>query len=146
MIRAELVKTSGLYETRIGNRIVTHRDPVRAVLDILAAIKDEALLRITIRQSALTAFISDQCCYAPGYLVPLSEFFERFRESLPESELSQWSRKSTVVENLPPMFAYGRYTENKRFVANIAFKQPKRERDYYFVVQPGGRLKKVRDK
>lgn len=72
-------------------------------------------------QNALELFIEEQCHYVPGYMLKLSEFYDKFIAWCDPGEAYNWS-KMAVGRNLPYKFVKGRRKEDGQFyIGNIAW-------------------------
>lgn len=74
-------------------------------------------------QTPLEEFLSENCFYVPGAVVPFKLFYERFVEWADPNQLSHWSR-NRVARDLPPHYPRGRLSgSNDKHVGNLSFKQ-----------------------
>lgn len=58
-------------------------------------------------KNPLEVFVGERCKSAPGYMIPVGEFYEKFSQALEPDELNYWS-KSRVSKEFPMEFAKGR--------------------------------------
>lgn len=69
-------------------------------------------------RSALEEFISDYCFEATGVVTSFKEFFDKFYESLTNTDREDWTT-AKVVKNLPSRHATGVF-DGKKCVANLS--------------------------
>jgi len=72
------------------------------------------------RAQALRRFIDANCYAVAGALIPFSEFYARFLDSLPREERYRWTRYR-VSHALPRENPSGSHVKNQKFVANVAW-------------------------
>jgi hypothetical protein len=84
-------------------------------------------------QSALEQFIEENCFYAPGYAIKLSDFYEQFMRWLDPTEAGNWT-KNAIGKNLMLPFVKGRWKESQHYIGNISFTEPKDKRKDYTVL------------
>lgn len=91
-------------------------------LNIPVIITDEKVMAEKSNQTLLEAFIHENCHYFPGRMIKFSEFYDRFREWLDPSEVSNWS-KIRLGRELPPRHPKGRVMAEtgQFFIANISW-------------------------
>lgn len=73
-------------------------------------------------QTELERFIAEHCHYAPGQVIKLSEFHDRFIETVDANRISYWTKIRTGRE-LPAKFPRGRLMakQGQFFVGNVSF-------------------------
>lgn len=73
-------------------------------------------------KSALEAFIDDRCDYAPGEMIKLSEFFDKFIRWVEPAEMANWTKRS-IGKKLPPMFPKARRRKDaQHYIGNIRWR------------------------
>jgi hypothetical protein len=94
-------------------------------------------------RSPLESFIKEQTHFVRGAMIPFKDFYERFIESLAPEERHSWTRPK-VSRGLPLNHPSGAHTNNKTFVANLAWEPATPEPDAkLWIVNKEGKL--VRD-
>lgn len=71
---------------------------------------DDKLSVIDSQRSALDVFLTEQCEFAHGFVVTLSDFYGAFIESLDPSERFNWNSKQKVSAQMPDCYPKGRLT------------------------------------
>lgn len=96
------------------------RIPVLETSDKVAAVE--------MNQNALEQFLADKCYYAPGKVVLLAEFYDKFIESLDPQERLNWGSKQSVSRKMPDKYAKGRITGSADWYwGNLSFTPPTEE-------------------
>jgi hypothetical protein len=85
-------------------------------------------------QNALEDFLDEVCYFAPGYMVPLKDFYEKFTKWIDVGEGVNWNlRKIGKVINLP--YVKGRSAkDNQVQIGNISFRKDIEERRLFVVL------------
>jgi hypothetical protein len=68
----------------------------------------------------LEQFLAEECFWAPGEIVPFSDFYARFSEWLPSEATFLWS-KIKVVRSMPPKYPTWNGRGNKKLIGNVSF-------------------------
>lgn len=77
-----------------------------------------------VQRSALLEFIDENCYNAPGEVVPVADFYERFRESVEMNQRHLWSKRN-VSAQMPDWVVKGRLTTDSTWhYGNISFSPP----------------------
>ena len=72
-----------------------------------------------ISRSALQVFLSDWCTEAPGHVVKLSEFYEKFTSTLDVQDRFDYSTRR-VAKELPLQFPRGRWGDGGSiYIGNV---------------------------
>jgi hypothetical protein len=85
-------------------------------------------------KNSLELFIEEQCFYAPGYKVKLSDFYASFVKWLDPAEGVNWSKQS-IGKSLILPYVKGRYTGDQQFyIGNISFTEVNNTRKPFTVI------------
>jgi hypothetical protein len=78
-------------------------------------------------QSALEEFINENCFHSPGYMIKLSEFYERFCGWLDITEASNWTIRRVAKSILLPYVKGRSVQDNYVNIGNLSFEQIPKE-------------------
>jgi hypothetical protein len=92
--------------------------PRPEAIRVMSALKSSAVAKD--RAHTMTEFIARHCSPSFGN-VAFSEFFDRFRDSLPPGERYQWTR-TVVTRALPPQHRTMPGTNNRKFVPGLSWR------------------------
>ncbi len=84
----------------------------------------------------LTQYLSDNFHYAPGEYMVLKDFYEKFEETLTQSERPHWTKRK-VQQEFPQKFPFGRYTNNKLCIGNISTTEQTEPSPFVLVARNG---------
>lgn len=76
-------------------------------LNVPTIATEEKLLAERGNRTTLETFIEENCHYVDGHTIKVSEFFDRFKDTLEQHELTLWT-KIRVGREMPPQFPKGR--------------------------------------
>lgn len=85
------------------------------------------------QRSALMEFIDEQCFAAPGEVILVSEFYDKFKESLEMNQRHLWSKRKVSGE-MPDWVVKGRMTNDANWhFGNISFTKPTSQKPKLFL-------------
>lgn len=86
---------------------------------------EDKVIAASAQRTAVQEFIEEQCHHAPGYMIGLAEFFDKFQAWLDPADRPHWSTKNSVSKAMPDWVVKGRYgLERSWFWGNISFTPP----------------------
>jgi hypothetical protein len=90
-------------------------------LNIPILVTAEKLEAQNANKTELQTFIEEKCYNIPGHRISFSDFYEKFKETLPPNEVSKWSKKRVSME-IPSIFPKGKCTDDPNaYIGNITF-------------------------
>ena len=90
-------------------------------LNVPALLTEDKVMSQELNQNAIETFISEKCQHAPGYMLKLSDLYNKFQEWLPVNERRRWT-KQRMTKSLPSYCAKGRMRQTGQFhIGNITW-------------------------
>jgi hypothetical protein len=90
-------------------------------LNIPILVTAEKLEAQNANKTELQTFVEEKCYNIPGHRISFSDFYEKFKETLPGNEVSKWSKKRVSME-IPSIFPKGKCTDDPNaYIGNITF-------------------------
>jgi hypothetical protein len=129
------------HVTAVVKRLDKH--PYSAVRSLLADWDCMAMqeLRQVLPDDRLGEFVAANLFEVPGHLLPYGEFYDRFRQWLPQTERGEWSRYKVSKTLQSSKYKPGVGRGNKTFIVNASFEQLEAQGRPYLVAN--GRIKRT---